>query len=146
VVDGLRYRESLQAVRIEGGVANNVVPDECTIVVNRRFAPEYSVDEARAQVEKLLDGADRIEVINASPAAAPNLGHPLVAEFVGVLGLDVEPKLGWTDVARFASRDVPAVNFGPGDPDVAHTADERVTRASVEQCYAAFARFLGLAA
>ena len=146
LVDGLPYRESLQVVRIEGGVANNVVPDECTIVVNRRFAPKYSVDEARAQVEKLLEGADRVEVINASPAAPPNLGHPLAAEFVDVLDLDVEPKLGWTDVARFASRDIPAVNFGPGDPDVAHTADERVTRASVEQCYAAFARFLGLAA
>jgi succinyl-diaminopimelate desuccinylase len=143
VVDDLPYRESLQVVRIEGGVANNVVPDECTIVVNRRFAPKYSVDEARAQVEKLLEGADRVEVINASPAAPPNLGHPLVAEFVEVLGLDVEPKLGWTDVARFASRNVPAVNFGPGDPDVAHTADELVTRASVEQCYAAFARFVG---
>jgi succinyl-diaminopimelate desuccinylase len=145
VVDDLRYRESLQVVRIEGGVANNVVPDECTIVVNRRFAPKYSVDEARAQVEKLLEGADRVEVINASPAAPPNLGHPLVAEFVEVLGLDVEPKLGWTDAARFASRNVPAVNFGPGDPDVAHTADELVTRASVEQCHAGFTRFLGLA-
>ncbi len=83
LVDGLPYRESLQVVRIEGGVANNVVPDECTIVVNRRFAPKYSVDEARAQVEKLLEGADRVEVINASPAAPPNLGHPLAAEFVG---------------------------------------------------------------
>ena len=145
VVDGLPYRESLQVVRIEGGAANNVVPDECTIVVNRRFAPKYSVEEARAQVEKLLEGADRIEVVNASPAAPPNLGHPLVGEFVDVLGLDVEPKLGWTDVARFASRNVPAVNFGPGDPDVAHTADELVTRASVEQSYAALARFLGVA-
>lgn len=145
VVDGLLYRESLQVVRIEGGIANNVVPDACTLVVNRRFAPAYSVDEARAQVEQLLEGADRIEVVNASPAAPPNLDHPLVAEFVEVLGLDVEPKLGWTDVARFVSRGVPAVNFGPGDPDVAHTADERVSRASVEQAYAALARFLGVA-
>ena len=103
------------------------------------------MDEAEAQVEKLLDGADAVEVINASPAAPPNLGHPLVAEFVEVLGLDVEPKLGWTDVARFASRGVPAVNFGPGDPEIAHTAGELVTRASIERCYAAFARFLGLA-
>ncbi|HMF03856.1 MAG TPA: succinyl-diaminopimelate desuccinylase, partial [Acidimicrobiia bacterium] len=145
-VDGLSYRESLQVVRIEGGVANNVVPDSCTIVVNRRFAPRYSVEEAQAQVEKLLAGADRIEVVNASPAAPPNLDHPLVGEFVESLGVDVEPKLGWTDVARFASRGVPAVNFGPGDPDVAHTADEHVTRASVEQCYAALGRFVGLAA
>jgi succinyl-diaminopimelate desuccinylase len=146
MVDGLPYRESLQVVRIEGGVANNVVPDSCTLVVNRRFAPASSVDEARGQVEKLLSGADRIEVINASPAAPPDLGHPLVAEFIETIGLDVEPKLGWTDVARFASRGVPAVNFGPGDPDVAHTADEHVTRASVEQCYAALSRFLGVAA
>jgi succinyl-diaminopimelate desuccinylase len=144
-VDGLPYRESLQVVGIEGGVANNVVPDSCTVVVNRRFAPRYSVDEARAQVEKLLAGADRIEVVNASPAAPPNLDHPLVAEFVESLAVGVEPKLGWTDVARFASRGVPAVNFGPGDPDLAHTADERVTRASVEQCYAALGRFVGLA-
>ena len=144
-VDGLPYRESLQVVRIDGGVANNVVPDSCTLVVNRRFAPSYSVDDARAQVEKLMAGADRIEVVNASPAAPPNLDHPLVAEFVETLAVDVEPKLGWTDVARFAARGVPAVNFGPGDPDVAHTADERVTRAAVEQCYAALGRFLGTA-
>ena len=145
-VDGLPYRESLQVVRIDGGVANNVVPDSCTLVVNRRFAPLYSVDEARAQVQHLLAGADEIELLNASPAAPPNLDHPFVAEFVDTLGVDVEPKLGWTDVARFASRGVPAVNFGPGDPEVAHTADERVTRASLEQCYAALARFLGVAA
>jgi succinyl-diaminopimelate desuccinylase len=144
-VDGLAYRESLQVVHIEGGVANNVVPDSCTLVVNRRFAPRYSVDEARAQVEKLMAEADRIEVVNASPAAPPNLDHPLVAEFIETLGVDVEPKLGWTDVARFAARGVPAVNFGPGDPDVAHTADERVTRGAVEQCYAALGRFLGTA-
>jgi succinyl-diaminopimelate desuccinylase len=145
-VDGLPYRESLQVVRIEGGVANNVVPDTCTIVVNRRFAPAYSVEEARAQVEALLEGANRIEVVNASPAAPPNLGDPLVAEFVETLALDVEPKLGWTDVARFASRGVPAVNFGPGDPDVAHTAGEHVTREAIEGCYAALSRFLGTTA
>jgi succinyl-diaminopimelate desuccinylase len=143
-VDGLAFRESLQVVHVEGGVANNVVPDVCTFVVNRRFAPCYSVDEARAQVERLLDGADRVELINASPAAPPNLQHPLVAEFVDATGLAVEPKLGWTDVARFASRGVPALNFGPGDPAIAHTAGEQVTRQSIERCYATLERFLAL--
>ena len=144
-VDGLEYRESLQVVRVEGGVANNVVPDECSIVVNRRFAPCYSVEEARAQVHALLTGADHIDVLNASPAAPPNLADPLVAEFVQSAALPVRPKLGWTDVARFAARGVPAVNFGSGDPAVSHTAGECVTRASVEQCHAVLACFLGLA-
>jgi succinyl-diaminopimelate desuccinylase len=143
MIDGLPYRQSLEVVRIEGGVANNVVPDKCTLVVNRRFAPSHSVDDARAEVEALLEGADRVEVVSASPAAPPNLNDPLVAEFVRTLDVDVEPKLGWTDVARFAARGVPAVNFGPGEPDVAHTAGEHVTRESIEQCYAALTRFLG---
>jgi succinyl-diaminopimelate desuccinylase len=144
-VDGLPYRESLQVVRIEGGVANNVVPDHAELVVNRRFAPAYTVDEARAQVEALLEGADAIEVLNASPAAPPNLWDPLVAELIGTFDLGVRPKLGWTDVARFAAAGVPALNFGPGDPEIAHTADEHVTREALDGCYAVLGRFLGIA-
>jgi succinyl-diaminopimelate desuccinylase len=151
LVDGLEFRESLQAVRIEGGVMgkHNVVPDECALVLNRRFAPAYTAEEAFEQVRALLDGpggggADRVEVLQAQPAAAPNLANPLVAEFVQGLELRVRPKLGWTDVARFAARGVPAVNFGPGDPTIAHTAGELVTRESVERCYEVLARFVGL--
>jgi len=144
-VDGLPYRESLQVVRIEGGIANNVVPDQASIVVNRRFAPAYTVEEATAQVEALLAGADEIEVVNASPAAPPNLWDPLVAELIGTFDLGVRPKLGWTDVARFAGAGVPALNFGPGDPEIAHTADELVTRESLDGCYAVLGRFLGVA-
>jgi succinyl-diaminopimelate desuccinylase len=99
-VDGLEYRQALQVVRVDGGVANNVVPDACSFVVNRRFAPSLSIDEARVEVERLLDGADEIEIVTSSPAAPPNLDAPLVAEFVGTLDLAVRPKLGWTDVAR----------------------------------------------
>jgi succinyl-diaminopimelate desuccinylase len=144
LVDGLEYREALQAVRIEGGVANNVVPDECTLVVNRRFAPSRSSDDVVAETRELLAGADEIEILNLSPAAPPNLENPLVAEFVGTLDLAVRPKLGWTDVARFASRGVPALNFGPGDPTLAHTAAERVTREDVEGCFKVLAHFVGL--
>jgi len=144
-VDGLPYRESLEVVRIEGGVANNVVPDHAALVVNRRFAPTYSVEEAVGQVRALLDGADEVEVLNASPAAPPNLWDPLVAELIGTFDLGVRPKLGWTDVARFAAHGVPAVNFGPGDPELAHTAGEQVTRESLEGCYAVLGRFLGVA-
>ncbi len=144
-VDGLAYRQSLQAVRIEGGVANNVVPDECSIMVNRRFAPSVTVEQAEAETRALLAGADEIEVVNASPAAPPMLWDPLVAELVGTFDLGVRPKLGWTDVARFAVHGIPALNFGPGDPTIAHTAGEYVTRESIDGCYAVLARFLGVA-
>jgi succinyl-diaminopimelate desuccinylase len=143
-VDGLEYRESLEVVRIDGGVANNVVPDECTLVVNRRFAPRYTVGEARSQVEALLDGADELEILNESPAAPPSLGNPVVAAFVDTFDLPVRPKLGWTDVARFAARGIPALNFGPGDPAVAHTQEECVTRQSVDACYEVLARYVGV--
>jgi succinyl-diaminopimelate desuccinylase len=144
-VDGLEYRQSLQAVRVEGGVANNVVPDACTLVVNRRFAPSVGLEEAEAETRALVADADEVEVLSASIAAPPNLWDPLVAELVGTFDLGVRPKLGWTDVARFASHGVPALNFGPGDPAIAHTAGELVTRESLEGCHAVLGRFLGVA-
>ena len=147
LVDGLEYRESLQVVRVDGGLEGtfNVVPDSFTLVVGRRFAPRYSEADAQAQVRLLLDGADSVVVLQSQPAAPPDLANPLVSEFVNGLGLPVRPKLGWTDVARFASRGVPAVNFGPGDPAIAHTAGEHVTRDSIERVYATLARFVGVA-
>jgi succinyl-diaminopimelate desuccinylase len=144
VVDGLEFREALQVVRVEGGVANNVVPDECRVVVNRRVAPNHTLADAEAQVRALLEGADEVRVLNGSPPAPPNLSNPLVAEFVGTLDLAVRPKLGWTDVARFAAAGIPALNFGPGDPTLAHTAQERVEGADVEGCYRVLAHFLGV--
>jgi succinyl-diaminopimelate desuccinylase len=147
LVDGLEYRESLQVVRIEGGIAGkyNVVPDSCTIVVGRRFAPCTTPEQAEAQLRALLEDADVVNELQAQPAAPPNLANPLVSDFVDGLRLPVRPKLGWTDVARFASRGVPAVNFGPGDPEIAHTAGELVTRESIERAYATLAAFLGVA-
>jgi succinyl-diaminopimelate desuccinylase len=141
-VDGLRFRQALQVVDVRGGVAGNVVPDRCTITVNRRYAPSLTLEEAEAEVRALLEGADEVALTSVSPAAHPNLSHPLVAAFAGRLGLPVRPKLGWTDVARFSAHGVPAVNFGPGDPEVSHTAGEYVTRGSLETCHAALARFL----
>ena len=144
-VDGLEYRQALQAVRVEGGIANNVVPDECRVVVNRRFAPSVAPDVAEAETRALVADADDIEVLNRSNAAPPNLWDPLVAELVGSFDLGVRPKLGWTDVARFAAAGVPALNFGPGEPTLAHTAGELVTRESLEGCHAVLGRFLGVA-
>jgi succinyl-diaminopimelate desuccinylase len=140
-VDGLAYRESLQVVRVQAGIANNVVPDRCEMVVNRRYAPAVTHDEAIAETLWLFADADAAEVISDSPAAAPNLTHPLVAELVAAGSLDVRPKLGWTDVARFTQHGIPAVNFGPGDPELAHTAGERVERADLDHCLRVLTKF-----
>jgi succinyl-diaminopimelate desuccinylase len=145
-VDSLEYREALQVVRIEGGIANNVVPDRCEVIVNRRYAPSRSLEEAVNEVVTFCTdaGADHVEVINASMAAPPNLMNPLIAELIGVYDLPVRPKLGWTDVARFAAHGIAACNFGPGDPELAHTADEKVDRATLDACLALLEKFLGV--
>jgi succinyl-diaminopimelate desuccinylase len=142
-VDGLAYRESLQVVRVDAGIANNVVPDRCEVIVNRRYAPACTLDEAIAQTTAMFGAADEVEIISASTAAAPNLTHPLIGELIGTESLGVRPKLGWTDVARFTQHGVPAVNFGPGDPELAHTAGERVERADLDQCLRVLSKLVG---
>ncbi len=136
-VDGLVYREGMNAVGIRGGIAGNVIPDACTVSVNYRFAPSRSVAEAEAHVRELFDGFD-VVVTDAAGGARPGLDDPLAAEFVAAVlattGGTPRPKLGWTDVARFAELDVPAVNFGPGDPLLAHKDDERLPVAQLAAC------------
>jgi len=141
VIDGCQYREALQAVKVSGGVAGNVVPDRASVVLNHRFAPDRDAAEAetsvRALLTPLLDTArgDRMTVVESQPAAPPALGHPLLNRLLRATELPPRAKLGWTDVAFFSERGVPAVNFGPGDPELAHTAEERVSRAELNRAY-----------
>ncbi|KLO63376.1 succinyl-diaminopimelate desuccinylase [Dermacoccus sp. PE3] len=122
-VDGLDYHEGLNAVNISGGIAGNVIPDACTVTVNYRFAPDKSADEALAYVTAFFDGFD-LECDDLAGGARPGLDRPAAKAFVEALDLPVVAKEGWTDVARFSAVGVPAVNFGPGDPNVAHMDDE----------------------
>jgi succinyl-diaminopimelate desuccinylase len=126
VVDGLEYREGLNAVRIRGGVAGNVIPDECVVEVNFRFAPDRSVDEAAEHVGEVFEGY-QVTVTDAAPGARPGLQHPAAQAFTMAVGGVPRAKYGWTDVAQFAQLGVPAVNYGPGDPNVAHSAGESVS-------------------
>ena len=131
-IDGCTYREGLSAVRIDGGVAGNVIPDAASVTVNFRFAPDRSVADALAHVHEVLDGLDvRIEQTDAAPGALPGLTTPAAAALVEAAGGRVRAKYGWTDVSRFAALGIPAVNYGPGDPNLAHRADERVPVAQI---------------
>jgi succinyl-diaminopimelate desuccinylase len=141
-IDGCVFVEGLQAVAVDGGVAGNVVPDRATLTVNHRFAPDRTIGQAEAHVRSVLGAADEFEVVDSAPAAMPSLGHPLLTTLVDAVGRPPEAKLGWTDVARFAARGVPATNFGPGDPNLAHHADERVDRADLEAVYSVLKNLL----
>jgi succinyl-diaminopimelate desuccinylase len=132
-VDGLQYHEGLNAVGIAGGVAGNVIPDECVVSVNFRFAPDRSADQAAEYVRGLFDGFE-VRVTDVAGGARPGLGQPAAASFVAAIGGQPRAKLGWTDVARFDALGVPAVNYGPGDPQLAHTRNEHVPVAQIEQC------------
>lgn len=131
-VDGLVYREGLNAVGISGGVAGNVIPDECVVSVNYRFAPSRSIDDAFAHVREVFDGFE-LTLTDAADGARPGLTDALAQEFLAAVGGEPKPKYGWTDVARFAALGIPAVNYGPGDPLLAHTDDERVELAQVTE-------------
>jgi succinyl-diaminopimelate desuccinylase len=141
VIDGLQYHEGLQAVRIDGGVAGNVVPDRCVVTVNHRFAPDRTLAEAEAHLREVFSGFD-ITVVDAAPAARPGLTEPAARELVAASEGEPVAKLGWTDVARFAARGLPAVNFGPGSPTVAHTKQEHVSAADIRRCSEVLKRFL----
>lgn len=130
-VDGLVYREGLNAVGIHGGVAGNVVPDLCEVEVNYRFAPSRDLVEAERHVRDVFSGFD-VEVVDAAAGARPGLDAPLAQEFLAAVGAEPRPKYGWTDVARFSALGVPAVNYGPGDPHLAHHDEERVPVLQIE--------------
>jgi succinyl-diaminopimelate desuccinylase len=142
VIDGLTYREGLNAVGISGGVAGNVLPDLCTVSVNHRFAPDRSEEEAEAFLRTFFQGYD-VRVTDSAPGALPGLDRPAAQEFVRAVGGTVNPKFGWTDVARFSALVVPAVNYGPGDPMLAHKQEEFVPLAQLRHCERALTAWLG---
>ncbi len=140
-IDGCEYHEGLNAVSITGGVASNVIPDECVVKVNFRFAPDRSAAEAVALLAEMFDGF-QLDVLDVAGGALPGLSAPAAAEFVAAAGGVAVAKYGWTDVARFAALGIPAVNYGPGDPSLAHTREEHVSRRQIQEMTAVLRAFL----
>jgi len=158
VLNGCEFREALQAVGVSGGVAGNVVPDIVEVTVNHRFAPDRSSADAVEHVRQVVSGAldggfseatgDSFEVLDIAEPAPPDLDHPVLAALVTASGEPPRAKLGWTDVSFFAAAGIPATNFGPGDPTLAHTKDEHIDRGSIERVHRALSKLLtgGIAA
>ncbi|MFF0909979.1 succinyl-diaminopimelate desuccinylase [Microbacterium enclense] len=141
-VEGLLYREGLNAVSISGGVAGNVIPDACEVEVNYRFAPSRDAAAAERVVRDVFTGFD-VEIVDVAEGARPGLDAPLAQDFVAAVGATPRPKYGWTDVARFSAMGIPAVNYGPGDPHLAHHDEERVPVAQIDAVEAGLRAWLG---
>ena len=142
VIDGCEFREGLNAVGIAGGVAGNVIPDACTVGVNFRFAPDRSEEQAADHVREVLDGYD-VTIADSAAGALPGLDREVSKEFVAAVGRKPVAKLGWTDVSRFAALGIAALNYGPGDPNLAHKADESVEVALIGPCEDVLRAYLG---
>jgi succinyl-diaminopimelate desuccinylase len=140
-IDGCTYREGIQAVKITGGVAGNVVPDEAVLTVNHRFAPDRSPQDAEKHLREVFDGY-HVTVTDFAAGALPGLRTPAARELVEAAGGTPVAKLGWTDVARFAALGMPAVNFGPGDPTLAHTREEHVHVEQIRTCANVLTQFV----
>lgn len=140
-VEGLAYREGLNAVQISGGVAGNVIPDTAGVHINYRFAPNKTLRQALDHLQEIFEGYE-LDFVDQSPAARPGLDAPMAASLIASVGGEPQPKYGWTDVARFSEIGIPAVNFGPGDALLAHTDNEHVKAREVQACYRALATWL----
>ena len=140
-IDGHKFREALQAVKVNGGIAGNVVPDSVTISINHRFAPDTSIDQATQNMKTLFKDFN-FQLVDAANAAPTGLSNPLIKEFVSNIGKNVAPKFGWTDVARFANAGIPAINFGPGDPNLAHHPEEKVLISQINDVYESLKNWL----
>ncbi len=142
-VDGLVYREGMNAVLINGGIATNVIPDECVVTVNYRFAPSKSAAEAAAHIREVFSGFE-VEIVDEAEGARPGLDRQEAIDFVAATGAQARPKYGWTDVARFSALGIPAVNYGPGDPSKAHADDEALPVSQIYACEAGLRNWLAV--
>jgi succinyl-diaminopimelate desuccinylase len=142
-VDGLLYREGMNAVLINGGIATNVIPDECVVTVNYRFAPSKNAAEAEAHIREVFAGFE-VDIVDMAEGARPGLDRQEAIDFVAATGAQARPKYGWTDVARFSALGIPAVNYGPGDPNKAHADDESLPVSQIYACEAGLRNWLAL--
>jgi succinyl-diaminopimelate desuccinylase len=142
-IEGLPFKEVISVTRAGGGVANNIIPSRFEMNVNYRFSPDRTVEEAIGNLTRVCADADGFEVMDSAPAAYPTIDHPLFEALIGVSGAPVGHKQGWTDVAQFAARGVPAVNFGPGETVLAHKPGESVLVSDLDWAYQCLATVLG---
>jgi succinyl-diaminopimelate desuccinylase len=143
IISDLEYREVFTVTRAGAGIANNIVPAEFSVNLNYRFPPSLSIREAEARLRDVAAPADAVVIRDAAPSGAIPEGNKHLLRFESLLGGEPLPKQGWTDVARLTEVGIPAVNYGPGDPSLAHQAGESVALANLDVAHSVLRHFLG---
>lgn len=144
-LSGLRFVEVVSATRIGGGIASNVIPDRATCLLNFRYGPDLTAEEAEERIGELAQAARAAVRITGNSQPAPVVvDAPLVRRLREAGNLTIEPKQAWTPVAEFAAAGLDAVNFGPGATRFAHRREERVAVDSLVVAYDTLRRFLAV--
>ena len=141
-IEGLEFKQVLSITKVSSGIANNVIPDEAMLNINFRFSPEMTNDDAQNFINNMFSEFGEIEITSSSEGAMPNIENSNIKNFISSTGLSPNPKQAWTDIARFYSHGIASVNFGPGDPLLAHTADEHVSKKQLLESYELLMNFL----
>ena len=141
-IEGLEFKQVLSITKVSSGIANNVIPDEAILNINFRFSPEMTNDDAQNFINNMFSEFGEIEITSSSEGAMPNIENSNIKNFISSTGLSPNPKQAWTDIARFYSHGIASVNFGPGDPLLAHTADEHVSKKQLLESYELLMNFL----
>lgn len=142
LIEGLEFKEVISVTRASGGIANNIIPSRFEMNVNYRWSPDRTMDEAIAHLRDMCSAADGFEVVDAAPAAYPEIKHPLFTALAEAASAGISHKQGWTDVAQLAERGIPAVNFGPGETALAHKPGESVRLSDLDWAYDALSSVL----
>jgi succinyl-diaminopimelate desuccinylase len=141
-VGGLEFVEVLSVTGIEGGIAQNVIPDRVVCLLNFRYAPNRAPEDAERRLEELVGPAGELEIQSHAPPAHVATGSALLERLRCAGPFALEPKQAWTPVAEFAVRGLDAINLGPGATRYAHRRDERVSSGELARTYDALQRFL----
>ncbi len=152
-VDGVIYRDVWSATQAwTAGLGpeatpttapvRNVIPGTFNVNLNLRFAPSRGLEAAEAELRAFVGDAAEVDIVDRVPGAPPRLDHPVVRRFVDAVDAPVAGKQAWTDVARFAEIDVPALNYGPGLTAQAHQRGEYVPVDALVDADVALRRFL----
>jgi len=136
-IDEYEFYETVNITSLNTSNAFNVLPPKAEMMVNFRFSPLRSTEEARILLYSCIgeDGVTMIDEVGSCYIGSDNKKYLLP-------GIESEIMQAWTDIAQLNEAGIPAINFGPGSIKYAHKPDERITIAELKEFYISLIRHI----